>query len=58
MIEVKYYADADKYHAGKEHVKQEYYEFVQSVEEESSNFIKQAYEHLKTLPVFEDAIDA
>ena len=33
------------------------YEFVPSVEDEAGNFIKQAYEYLKTLPEFENAID-
>jgi hypothetical protein len=33
------------------------YSFTPSVDESSANFIKQAYEHLKTLPEFADAID-
>lgn len=33
------------------------YSFKPSVEEGSANFIKQAYEHLKTLPEFDGAED-
>ena len=33
------------------------YGFTPSVSDGSANFIKQAYEHLKTLPEFSDAID-
>jgi hypothetical protein len=33
------------------------YEFTPSVEDGSENFIKQAYEHLKALPEYADAID-
>lgn len=34
-----------------------YYQFQPSVEDGSVNFIKQAYEYLKTLPEFADATD-
>jgi hypothetical protein len=33
------------------------YQIPVSVESESTNFIKQAYEHLKTLPEFAGAVD-
>jgi hypothetical protein len=33
------------------------YSFEPSVEDDAGNFIKQAYEHLKTLPEFEGAED-
>jgi hypothetical protein len=33
------------------------FEFTPSVEVAAENFIKQAYEHLKTLPEFADAVD-
>lgn len=34
-----------------------FYEFKPSVEEGSDNFIKQAYNYLKTLPEYADAVD-
>jgi hypothetical protein len=34
-----------------------FYEFKPSVEEGSDNFIKQAYNYLKTLPEYVDAVD-
>ncbi len=34
------------------------YFFIPSVEDDAPNFIKQGYEHLKTLPDFEGATDA
>lgn len=34
-----------------------FYVFTPSVDDGSDNFIKQAYEHLKTLPEFSGAID-
>lgn len=33
------------------------YSFIPNVEENSSNFIKQCYNYLKTLPEYADAID-
>lgn len=33
------------------------YDFVPNVEENSPNFIQQAYEYLKTLPEYADALD-
>lgn len=33
------------------------YTFIPDVDQNSDNFIKQGYEHLKTLPEFENAID-
>lgn len=33
------------------------FSFIPTVEEGSSNFIAQAYEHVKTLPEFADAVD-
>jgi len=34
------------------------YSFAPSVEDGSKNFIAQAYEHIKSLPEFSDAVDA
>jgi len=38
-------------------IKREDFSFEPSVDDMASNFIKQGYEHLKTLPIFLDAID-
>jgi hypothetical protein len=43
---------------GQEMIHEKSFWFKPSVSEGSENFIKQAYEHLKTLPEFADAIDA
>ena len=42
---------------GETHSFNKNYEFSTSVEADSFNFIKQAYEHLKTLPEFAGSID-
>lgn len=38
-------------------VKREVFQFCPSVDNDAPNFIKQAYEYLKTLPEFADAVD-
>ena len=38
-------------------VKREVFQFKPSVEDGATNFIAQAYEHMKTLPEFADAVD-
>ncbi|NTZ20945.1 hypothetical protein EXW96_26520 [Paenibacillus sp. JMULE4] len=55
---LNYYIDQSAFISGNAFVKQERYEFAPSVEEGSSNFIKQAYEYLKTLSNFVNAEDA
>ena len=56
---LNYYIGQDAYQSGKIHVKQDTtLVFAVSLEDTSPNFIKQGYEHLKTLPEFENAIDA
>ncbi len=39
-------------------IEKRYVEFIPSVDETAPNFIKQAYEYLKTMPTYADAIDA
>jgi hypothetical protein len=48
-IDVFFTADGINYHRN--------YSFIPSTEENSTNFIKQAYLHLKTLPEFAGALD-
>lgn len=39
------------------YLEQKIYNFIPSVEDSSSNFIKQGYEYLKTLDEYKDAMD-
>lgn len=57
-ITVNYYVTNQSFIDNKSYLKQEMYSFTPSVEEDSPNFIKQGYEYVKTLPEFENAIDA
>ncbi|RFB07678.1 hypothetical protein DZB88_30365 [Bacillus sp. OE] len=54
---LNYYATRDSFLSGKPYLQQEMYHFVPSIENDSPNFIKQAYLHLKTLEEFKNAID-
>lgn len=38
-------------------IEQKRYHFIPNIENESVNFIKQGYEHLKTLDEYNDALD-
>jgi hypothetical protein len=51
------YKDQASYQAGKGFLREIHYAFVPSVSDGSANFIKQAYEYLKTLPEFTGALD-
>lgn len=51
------YASQESFEEGKDCLEQRYYEFVPSIEDEAPNFIKQGYEHLKTLEQFSGAAD-
>lgn len=46
------YISEEAFKSGKGYVLRETYSFIPSVSENSENFIKQAYNHLKTLPEF------
>ncbi|MEK8128354.1 hypothetical protein WMW72_10610 [Paenibacillus filicis] len=56
-ITLNYYVSQLAVSEGKSYLKQELYTFIPSVEDESDNFIKQGYEHLKALSEFEGAVD-
>lgn len=56
-IEFAYYVSQELFEQNKPSIMMEYYEFIPSVEDNAPNFIKQGYEHLKTLPGFGDSVD-
>lgn len=45
------------YKDGKACMEQKYYDFTPDVSDGSSNFIKQGYEYIKSLPEFVDSLD-
>lgn len=57
VIEVNFYVSQDYFQNGKLPVKTEYYNFTPSVDGGADEWIKQGYEHLKTLPEFIGVID-
>lgn len=56
-VNVNSYISQQDFIDGKGYLEKKIYNFVPSVEDTAPNFIKQAYEHLKTLPEYVDAID-
>lgn len=56
IIELKFYKDINA-SIDKDPLSQNNYEFVPETSDDASNWIKQAYEHLKTLNEYLDAID-
>lgn len=56
-ISVNSYVSQDAFNDGKSYLEQNFFTFTPSVEESAVNFIKQAYEYLKSLPEFEYAVD-
>lgn len=57
MFHLDSYVSRDSFKEGKQLIRQQAYYFSPSIDEGSENFIKQGYEHLKTLPEFESAVD-
>lgn len=56
-IIVRVYKDKAAADGNYAYLENRYYNFEPSVETGSPNFIKQGYEHLKTLPEYADAVD-
>lgn len=56
-ISVNSYVSQSDFQEGKGYLEQKMYHFVPSVANQSSNFIKQGYEYLKTLDDFKESID-
>lgn len=56
-ISVNSYISQDGFTSGNYPVQQDSFNFTPSVADDSANFIKQGYEHLKTLDNFIGAID-
>lgn len=56
-LRVRSYVDALKCHEGKPWIAEDIHSFSPSVEDTADNFLKQGYEHLKTLPEYADAVD-
>lgn len=56
-ISVNSYISKEAFDNGQGYLEQKFYYFIPSVEDGSLNFIKQGYEHLKTLPEYVDAVD-
>ena len=54
---VYYYQSVESFNADRPPFKTEFISFIPSVTEGSGNFIKQAYDHLKTLEDFSNAGD-
>lgn len=57
IINLCAYLDKEAFLDGKDFIKQSTFQFTPDVSDESNNFIKQAYDYLKTLPGYEDAVD-
>lgn len=55
---INFYLSQNHFLQGKSFIQQVSHSFVPSVDEGSENFIKQGYEHAKTIPEFAGAIDA
>ena len=56
-LSVFYYQSQSAFIADRPEFDSEFISFVPSVSDGAENFIKQGYEHLKTLPKFENAIN-
>jgi len=56
-MSVFYYQSQGAFNADRPEFDSEFISFVPSVSDGAENFIKQGYEHLKTLPKFQNAID-
>lgn len=56
-ISVNIYSSQELFISGQGYLEQKMYNFVPSVENYASNFIKQGYEYLKTLDEYKDATD-
>lgn len=56
-ISVNSYLSKESFLGKQGYLEQKIYNFIPSVEDSSSNFIKQGYEYLKTLDEYKDAID-
>lgn len=57
QISVNSYVSKDSFQNGQGYLEQEFYNFMPDITDTASNFIKQGYEHLKTLEKYADAID-
>lgn len=56
-ISVNSYVSKEAFENGQRYLEQSFKSFVPSVADYAPNFIKQGYEHLKTLPEYANAID-
>jgi hypothetical protein len=56
-ISLYYYVSQKAFQSGATNFMQDIFAFQPSVDDGSKNFIKQAYEHIKSLAEFSDAID-
>lgn len=56
-ITLKYYVSQEASESGASSFMQRVFVFKPSLEDGAPNFIKQGYEHIKTFPEFEDAVD-
>lgn len=56
-ISLNSYLTKQGFENGMGYLEQKIYHFIPSVDDGSSNFIKQGYEYLKTLPEYSDAVD-
>ena len=57
VIELFYYVNQAASKDGLEPLVRTYHDFIPSVAIDADNFIKQGYDHVKTLPEFASAID-
>ena len=56
-ISVNSYVSKETFDSEYGYLEQKIYNFIPSVEDTSSNFIKQGYEYLKTLDEYADLVD-
>lgn len=54
---LNYYTSSQAFEEGRPYLQQEIHQFIPSVEDGAENFIKQAYEYLRTLPEFQFAVN-
>lgn len=57
-IHIKVYINQEARNIGKSYIEEKFYDFIPSINETADNFIKQGYEFIKTLPEFENCLDA
>lgn len=56
-LRVRTYASIEKCQSGCEWIQERIHDFTPTIEDGAPNFLKQGYEHIKTLPEYVNTID-